>query len=839
MKISLNWLQDFITLTEHDPQKISDRVTEGMGEVDELVVQGALLDHCCVGKILSLSKHPNADKLTLCDVKTDKGVKKIVCGGTNLREGMKVAVAHVGATVRWHGTEMMTLAKTKIRGEESEGMICAAEELDLAEMFPEATDHSIIDLGDDDKGVGDDLREYLGLKDVVLHIDNHAITHRPDLFSHIGVAREFVALGLAKWKVQNTERRTQNKKNNSALYTLRSTLKFPKLPLSIRIENKIPDLIPRYAGVMLEIDSLGETPQWMKEKLAAMGHRSVSLPVDITNYVCGEMGVPLHSFDADDVKGTVQLRLSAKGEKITTLDKKELTLPERAIVLSDDAGIFDLVGVMGGLRSSTKPTTRKIYLHAPCVDPVSIRRAVIATGQRTDAATIYEKGVPRAAIEPAVVRAAGLMLELIPGAKIVSKLEAWGDDGKAKPISITLEQIQQSLGVDISQKEVMKIFEDLEFTLSDKGHRTSDIGKKKYMKSEVRSPALMVTPPLHRLGDIRGTHDLVEEVARIYGYNKIAPSMPSANIAPPTRDHRMKKLREALKNQRFFEILPLSLTGSANLKRVNLDPSKAVKVQNALGEELSLMHTSTLPGALEHLERNYLQGKDTFRTFHWGKVFSQGEEHLEMTMLLTDVQTLRKEDEPLADSSFLKLKAAMEHALDAMGYAVTVEPMSPSAQAHPGRAGAIKVGDKVIGSIFELHPEIRARLDVHPAIAKRIAICTINLEELLSLKATTKTAKLLPQFPEVIFDENIELRAGENLGPLMLKMQQTSDLLESVQVVDLYRGAVHEAGASRVTVRCTYRSREKTLEIKEAGDEHRKIFSAIKKPCHLDALASR
>ncbi len=793
MKVSLNWLQDFVTLTEHDPQKISDRVTEGMGEVDELVVQGALLDHCCVGKIVSLGKHPNADKLTLCDVKTDKGMKKIVCGGTNLREGMKVAVAHVGATVRWHGTEMMTLAKTKIRGEESEGMICAAEELDLADMFPEATDHSIIDLGDGDKGVGEDLRTYLGLKDVVLHIDNHAITHRPDLFSHMGVAREFVALGLAKWK--NAPKR--------------AAVKFAKNPSSLKVKNQIPDLVPRYAGVMLEIDGLGETPQWMKEKLASMGHRSVSLPVDITNYVCGEMGVPLHSFDADDVKGAVQLRLSAKGEKITTLDKKELTLPDRAIILSDDAGIFDLVGVMGGLRSSTKPTTRKIYLHAPCVDPVSIRRAVIATGQRTDAATIYEKGVPRAAIEPAVVRAAGLMLELIPGAKIVSKLEAWGDDGKAKPIAISLEKLETDLGVKLTEKEVLKIFADLEFTV------------KKGAKG-----MLTVTPPLHRLGDIRGTHDLVEEVARIYGYNKITPTMPAANIAPPTRDHRMKKLREALKNQRFFEILPLSLTGSANLKRVNLDPSKAVKVQNALGEELSLMHTSTLPGALEHLERNYLQGKDTFRTFHWGKVFTQGEEHLEMTMLLTDVQTLRKEDEPLTDSSFLKLKAAMEHALDAMGYAVTVEPMSPSAQAHPGRAGAIKVGDKVIGSIFELHPEIRARLDVHPAIAKRIAVCSINLEELLSIKSVPKTAKTIPQFPEIAFDENIELNAGENLGPLMQKMRQASALLESIEVVDLYRGANHAAGASRATLRFTYRAAEKTLTEQEAKVEHSKVLRA-------------
>lgn len=821
MKISLSWLQDFITLTEHDPQKIADRVTEGMGEVDEVVAQGELLDHCCVGKVLSLKKHPNADKLTLCDVQTDKGVKKIVCGGTNLREGMKVAVAHVGATVRWHGQEMMTLVKTKIRGEESEGMICAAEELDLVDLFPEATDHSIIDLGDDETKnqkqttrnfpVGISLKEALGLHDTVLHIDNHAITQRPDLFSHVGVAREFVALGLAKWK---------------DAFKI-SDVKFTKEPIPITFKNEIPDLVPRYAAVMIEIDALGETPRWMKERLAVAGYRSVSLPVDITNYVSAELGMPLHSFDADDLKGTVKMRLSSKGEKITTLDKKELTLPDRAIVLSDDVGIFDLLGIMGGLRSSTKSTTKRMYLHAACVDPVSIRRAIIATAHRTDAATIYEKGIPKSIVEPGLLRAAELMLELIPGARITSKLETWGDDGKPRSIDISVERIRQSLGVDISEKEIIKIFEDLEFIVEDLKPRKKDLGKKKTLspKSQSPSPILKVTPPLHRLGDIKGPHDLVEEIGRIYGYNKIAPAMPSADITPPPRDHRMKHLRNALKENRFMEILPLSLTGSSNLKRANFDASEAVKIANALSEELSLLHTSTLPGLLEHLERNYLQGRDTFRTFHWGKVFSKGKEHLELSLLLTDVQTLRKEDELLHDSVFLKLKEVLVHALGTIGYAVTVDQMTVGPQAHPGRSGSLTVHGKVIGAIYELHPEIRARLDVHPAIAKRIAIATVHLEDLLAIKPVLKTAKPLPVFPEIFFDENVELQPGEALGPLMQKMKSASALLESIEVVDLYRGAQHKPGASRVTVRCTYRANDKTLTEAEAKTEHQKVLS--------------
>jgi phenylalanyl-tRNA synthetase beta chain len=201
MKISLEWLSDFVELTEKDPQKIADRVTTGMGEVDDVVVQGKFLDGVVVGKILSVARHPKADRLSLCEVQTEKGVKKVVCGGTNLREGMCIAFAHVGTTVK-HGNETMTLEKMAIRGEDSEGMICAAEEIELEDEYPPKPEDGarpVVDLGDR-KDVGTPLKKALGMHDVVLHIDNHAITHRADLFSHRGVAREFVALGLAKWK---------------------------------------------------------------------------------------------------------------------------------------------------------------------------------------------------------------------------------------------------------------------------------------------------------------------------------------------------------------------------------------------------------------------------------------------------------------------------------------------------------------------------------------------------------------------------------------------------------------------------------------------------------------
>jgi len=428
MKISFDWLQDFVTFRETDLSVIGEHLTEATAEVEKVESQGALLAHCCIGKVLTITRHPKADKLFLVDVHTDRGKKRAVCGGTNLRVGMLVAFAHPGACVRWHGEEITTVEKVRIRGEESEGVICAAEELDLTEYFPSQTNDGkrpIVDLGTGDVRVGKSLREELHLTDTIFHINNHAITHRPDLFSHLGFARECTALGLAQWK-----KSTRNEKPIRQAQDRRETRNFPLTSLPFTVVNHIPNLIPRYCACCLHIDALGETPPWMRRRLEVLGWRSVNLPVDITNYVTVEVGMPLHSFDSSDFRGTVHMRTSQSGECLTTLDGVKRVPPAGSIVLSDEAGIFDLLGIMGGLRSSTKDTTRNVYLHGAGADPVSIRRTVLALGHRTEAATIYEKGIPPIIVEQGFFRAIELFLDLVPGATITSKLESFGTNGR-------------------------------------------------------------------------------------------------------------------------------------------------------------------------------------------------------------------------------------------------------------------------------------------------------------------------------------------------------------------------------------------------------------------------
>lgn len=799
MKISLNWLSDFVEFTEKDPRAIADAVTAHTAEVDAVEQQGALLGHCCVGKVLSIEKHPDADRLFVCTVKTDQGEKSVVCGGTNLREGMRVAFAHVGATVKWHGEELAKLEPVKIRGVQSEGMICAAEELEIEVQCPpraEDGERAIVDLGDGDESVGKSLRELFGFSDTVLDIDNHALTNRADLFSHVGFARECVAMGIAKWKKKPQTSQISPPVQGKPEYKAPDFAK-ESLPFKIHVDNK--DLIPRYCACLLEVDSIGETPEWMMQRLEATGWRSVSLPVDITNYVTMELGMPLHSFDADDLKGDVRMRVSKKDEKIVTLDKEERELPDGSIVLSDDEGIFDLLGVMGGLRSSTKEGTKKIFLHSAAVDPVSIRNTIIATGHRTDASTIYEKGIPRVVVEQGFLRALGLFLELIPGARVVSSMDSWGDDGKPEKIKLSVDRVNSTLGTEMTAKEVVEVLSNLEFSVEEK-------------KGE-----LTVVPPLHRLGDISGSHDLMEEIGRIYGYNKIEPVMPVDSAELPGRDHRLEQLRRVLKEERYVEFLPLSLLSPDLLRRCNIDPANCAEIENPIGEELSLMQPCVLPRLLDHAEQNIKHVEDVLQTFHQGTIFgSEGDDCQAMGVLRA-----HRHFADLKSSCFLELKRDLSLAFDSVGYELSVRERKGSyASAHPGRAADILVGDTEVGILFELHPTLTQRFDLPP----RTSAALINLTALFGQEAATTIADPIPQFPSVVYDETVKFDHSRVFSEALEKARKSSELIEKIEVADLYGKDELGAHAYNLTLRCTYRAHDRTLKEEEAKKVHEQVL---------------
>jgi len=783
MKLSLDWLSDFVAFTETNPQKIAEAITLSVAEVEEVEEQGALLGHCVVGKVDTIKKHPNADKLSLCIVLTEQGKKNVVCGGTNLRQGMLVAFAHVGARVKWHGGEMMELAKTKIRGEESEGMICSSSELDLTEQFPTTDDHHIIDLGDDGYNIGTPLKAALQLDDIVFHIDNHAITNRADLFSHIGFARECVAIGLGKWKKKPEV----------------SPPKFGKGTIPFTFVVDAPKLMPRYLSTLIEIDGIGETPDWMKKRLRSVGWRPISLPIDITNYVATEIGVPLHSFDADDIAGTVHMRTSKKGEKIVTLDHQERSLPEEGLVLSDDKGIFDLLGIMGGLRSSTKDTTKRIYLHSATLDPLSIRRTIIATGHRTDAATVYEKGVPPITTEQGFYRAAGLMLELIPGARIVSKLESKGENGTPKKIIFSLEHASSILGRTISQKEASKIFSDLGCTVAGIGN------------------VFTITPPLHRIGDMKESIDLVEEVARIAGFKSFEEELPTASILPPERDCRVNSLRNSLKEEGCIETVQFAFLGEELLMRSKTnDRSRLREIENPIGEDMKFMRPSLLPRLLEYGSDTMRLTSEDLKIFEIGHIFTNAEEHQSLTLLVAQVHSGGLKDDPL-----LSAKEAFKAACGAMGYAIrTHRNDSPSSVMHPGRTANVFIGERKIGELYEVHPEVAKNF----GFPHRVAVVSIELDILLSLQTTENTYKHLFEFPSIAYDATIVFDPATPVGPFLEKVEGMHEFLREVKLVDLFE----KEGKRHLTVRCTYNAGDRTLKEEEVKPIQEKVEALLR-----------
>ncbi len=799
MKISLHWLQDFVRFRNASASAIAERLTISVAEVERVEETGKLLQQCCIGKILTVKKHPRADRLFVCDVKTDRGDKRVVCGGSNLRHDMLVAFAHIGANVRWHGKEETVIRKATIRGEESEGMICAAGELGLENMFPAKDDSEIIDLAQlsgvsFQLSVGTDLREALGLADTIFHIDNHAITHRPDLFSHVGFARECVAIDLAQWK--------KTAKN----YKLKTT-NFPKCPLPFSITIQDASLVPRSCAVTLALAGIGTTPLWMRRRLEAIGVRPVSLPVDITNYVAAELGMPLHSFDIADIRGDVTIRAAGKEEHIVTLDGCERSLPDGAIVMSDASGIFDLLGIMGGLRSSTKETTRNILLHATTADPAAIRRTITATGLRTEAATIYEKGIPPVMAERGILRALDLFLALVPAARCTSRLLSWGNDGSQRRIPFSLDRASRTIGMNITKKKAVRIFENLGCTI-------------KSSKLEAQNLKLVVTPPLHR-PDLRAEHDLTEELARIHGYDRLTAEMPPAPCPPPPRNHCFLRLRAQAKEEGFLEILPLSLIGPHLLRHCGYTESGCIRVENNLGEDLSLLQPSALPRLLEHAERMFRMTGSPLRTFSIAHTFSSPQEEIPVLALIL----AHKNTTSLRSSPALLLKGHLAAIARSAGYPIACRPHSaPPPLAHPGQCAELVCRGCVVGELFSLHPAVCTAFDL-PASA---AAASVNLSALLAIAPDTRAFRAVPLYPNIRYDVTLSRKhSSVPLQRVLEKARGASSLLADLSVADLFDGKPLPQGEYNVTIRCVYRDPAKTLTEDEAKKEHEKVTRAL------------
>ncbi|MEK7623272.1 MAG: phenylalanine--tRNA ligase subunit beta [Patescibacteria group bacterium] len=801
MLISKNWLQEFVDISKIAPQEIAKRLTLSTVEVEGVKVFGEGLEKVVVGVVKSVEKHSNADKLNVCQVEVGKKTLNIVCGGSNVRPGMKVALAQIGAKVRWHGQgDLVELKPVEIRGVASEGMICASEEIGLLEMFTKKEEKEILDLSTVAlTKAGLPLATALCLDDVIFEIDNKSLSHRPDLWGHYGIAREVATL----------------LKKSIRSYQTKIVPKGTGVKLTVNVEDK--KLCPRYMGIALENITVQPSPVWLQTRLRAVGIRPINNLVDITNYVMVEIGQPMHAFDADRLhksikalkhENSIVVRRAKDGERLKALYGKEYTLTKGMLLIAGREKPLAIAGVMGGEESGVTEATKTIIFESANFDPVSIRKTSTTLGLRSESSARFEKGLSPERAELALKKAIELTLALVPGARVASPLiDKKVPLKKSAVINLALEDIKKKLGVSIPATEILSILLGLGF----------DVSKKK--------DVLRVTVPLWRAKDVTIPEDVMEEIVRIYGYAKIPATLPTFPITPPPAnplrvlEHRV---REFLAYEHgFTEVYNYSFLSPDLVTRLGLEVSAHLELANPLAKDRPLLRRTLKGGLLENVESN-------FHRYAKVKLFEIGRTYLGETLVdsLPDQPTMLAlaYAESGVNTPFFVVSQALKGSLSRVGIEIDFEKsLDIGSLYHPGRSAYVTLDGQKVGSIGELHPTVAKRM----GIDARVAIAEIALTALLPhLKEKTSYAPI-PAFPAVVRDIAFVVSKTVVHADVVKALKLIDPLIVKVTLFDIFSGGNISTDKKSMAYHIVYESREKTLAAADVDAVHARVIKKL------------
>lgn len=790
MRIPLSWLKEFIPITQ-TPEEIAKILTMAGLEVDSFETIGENLKGVVVGYVMESSKHPNADKLSVATVTDGKETIQVVCGGPNCRKGIKVALARIG-TVLKNDNEEFTIKKSKIRGIESFGMLCGSEEIGL----PKGEEGMIMELSPD-------LPEGKPLSDI--YADTYfEISLTPNL-SHcnsiLGVARELAALieqslNLPKIELHESEDLIEN---------------------SFHVTVEDPVNCPRYACRLIKNIQVGPSPDWLKNRLEICGFRSVNNVVDAVNYVQLEMGHPLHAFDYDKLQGReIVVRKAQEGEIIQTLDGKERVLQGAMLTICDKTKPVAIAGVMGGLDSEIQETTKNLILESAYFDPMSIRRTSKQLNLMSDASKRFERGTDPNQILTVLTQAAHLIQKLAGGEIQSGVIDIQSKEFPATIISCRLSRINRLLGVILSRGEVENVFKRLQF----KCHWDNQ-------------DLFIVHVPTYR-NDIKSEIDLVEEAARLYGYDNIprvggkylASSHPSPEIY-----YFEKEVRSRLIGEGLNEFLTCDLIGPSLLQIVQ-DPSESmIKVLNPTSIEQSILRTSLLPGLLQVVKHNFDHQNHQIAGFEIGRIhFKEGEKYQEQPVagiILSGNSTPHYWGEKESEFDFFDLKGIIENLLAVLRIPQVIYKNIGLKTFHSGRQASLFIDSLELGSFGEIHPSIQRRLDV----PQRIFFAELNLEAFLKLAKPIEKVKPLSIYPASERDWTLTISDTYPYADLQeLILNQKCSYLEEVSLKVIYRSDKLPKGYQNLTLHFVYRDPSKTIEQEIVEKEHQKlILSALEK----------
>ena len=788
MLVSLKWLEDYIDL-ELSAEELADRLTMAGLEVDEIQTLAPKFSGVVVAKILSVRPHPNADKLSLCDVTDGVETYPIVCGAKNIHAGDVVPLAKAGAVIPGG----YTIKSTTLRGEKSEGMLCSEAELEIGD------DASGILQMPADMALGRPLQEALDLGDTVLDI---GITpNRSDCLSMIGIAREAAALTGKKMKMPDVK--------------VRESAQDVSLLSSVTIEDA--DLCPRYTARLIQNVTIGGTPVWMKTRLEAAGLRAINNVVDVTNFVMLEMGQPLHAFDFRFLEeGRIVVRKSKPGEEFISLDEKSRLLPENTLLICDGKKPVAIAGIMGGLNSEVKEDTRTILLESAYFNPASIRRSSRRLGMPTDAAFRFERGIDPEGVVRALDRAAQLIAELSGGEVCRNYLDEYPAKIKAvENIPLRMDRVRQVIGARVPAREAVRILKSIGMALRREG-----------------KGAYRVTPPSFRV-DIEREIDLIEEIARLYGYDRVPSTLPSVSVSEAETVPRLaleERIRQLMTGAGYSEIINYSFSSPDSAEALGLSPEderrRFVVIKNPLTEDQSIMRTTLAYGLLETLKKNLHNASFNLKLFEIGRTFFKrhdGELPEEKNILAALAAGKAADDlwGSKVSVDFYDLKGSLENIFQDLKLdscrcrTETSEPFL-----HPGQSCGVYIGDVRVGFLGKAHPEVLKKMDIR----SDAYLFEINLDLLGKQTGRRIRYRELSKFPAVQRDVAFVVpESMESEKMLEIVLSQHEDLLENVSIFDIYTGKGLEERTKSLGLRFSYRALDRTLTDAEINSIHNRI----------------
>jgi len=788
MLVSLKWLKDYVDI-ELSADELAHKLTMAGLEVDEIKTMRPQFSGVIVAKILSVKPHPSADRLSLCEVSDGTQSYPVVCGAKNIAPGDIVPLAKVGAVIPGG----YTIKSSILRGEKSEGMLCSEAELEI---------------GNDESGImhlpahlfGLPLETALNIGDTVLNVN--VTPNRSDCLSMIGIAREVAAITGKKMKLPSVKVKESSEDINALA--------------SVKIIDA--DLCPRYTARMIKNIKIGPSPVWMKARLEAAGLRAINNIVDITNFVMLEAGQPLHAFDFRFLEeGKIVVRKSRKNEEFISLDEKSHVLPADTLLICDGVKPVAIGGIMGGLNSEVKEDTQMVLLESAYFNPPSIRRSARKLGMPTDAAFRFERGVDPEGVVKALNRATQLIADLSGGSVCKNYIDEYPQKvSTVKDIPLRLERIRQLIGTEIRAKDVVRILRGIGMALKQKAKGT-----------------YLVTPPTCRV-DISREIDLIEEVIRLYGYDRVPVTLPDVSVTEMEVIPRLEmeeKIRQLLIGSGFTEIVNYSfgtpLAADILLLPEHDERRNLVKIRNPLGEDISAMRTTMIYNLLETMKKNANNGSFDLKIFEMGRIFlnRQSGELPEEKNMLAGLLTGKITDDFWGfdkTANFYTLKGCLENIFyDLKINNCKYSSASAESFLHPGKSCNIILNDKRIGFLGEIHPDVMEKID----IKNNSYVFEINLDILITAYLERKISyKEITKFPAVTRDAAFVVSdAVESENMLNIVWQQKEDLLENVSIFDVYKGKGIPEGTKSLGLRFSYRASDRTLTDSEASAVHERI----------------